>query len=202
MSTTAPLGPSRAAGRLAGRIALVTGGGGGCGRAIAQLFAAEDAFVLVADAAESNAKETSDSLDVAAEYAALDVRSTDDWAAATNLCRNRFGAPPDVLVNAADVMVDEATESAADDDTRLAHDVNAHGVADGSQAVTPGMRAPTDPAASWCCASKAAAAADIDHASPYFTSQESNWVTGTKFVIDGGMNTGPILGRPHRERQQ
>jgi len=49
--TSAPLGgdPARAAGRLAGKRAIVTGAGSGIGRASARLFAAEGARLLIVD---------------------------------------------------------------------------------------------------------------------------------------------------------
>lgn len=254
---------SAVTGRLAGRIALVSGGGGGMGRAIAQLFVAEGAFVLVGDVAESSAKEVSDSLGPRVEHAALDVRDPADWTAAVELCRARFGAAPDVLVQAAGVMVSGTAESAPETDFRFAFDVNVLGVVYGIQAVVPGMRAAGGgsivaitsmggvtfgvPGMTPYCASKAAATAvaqsaalelghdgirvnaivpgqvdtpmsrsalgsapdaffanmpiprigqprDIARAALFLASEESSWITGTKFLIDGGMDAGPGLG--------
>ena len=50
--------PARAAGRLAGRRAMVTGAGSGIGRAAARLFAAEGAAVLAVDRDEAGLRET------------------------------------------------------------------------------------------------------------------------------------------------
>ena len=50
--------PARAAGRLAGKRAIVTGAGSGIGRASARLFAAEGAAVLVVDRARDAVEET------------------------------------------------------------------------------------------------------------------------------------------------
>ena len=54
--------PARAAGRLAGKRAIVTGAGSGIGRASARLFAAEGAAVLAVDRAAAAAEETAASI--------------------------------------------------------------------------------------------------------------------------------------------
>ena len=130
-----------AGGRLTGRIALIAGGGGGIGRAVAQLFVSEGAAVVVGDLEMATAKTVADSLGPNAEAVALDVRNPADWAAALDATRNHFGAPPDVLVQSAGVMVAGRVDSVAEADMRLAFDVNVLGVLNGIQAVTPGMRA-------------------------------------------------------------
>jgi 3alpha(or 20beta)-hydroxysteroid dehydrogenase len=194
---------------------------------------------------------------------ALDVRKPEDWASAVDTTQFRFGAPPDILVQAAGVMVAGAAESASVADMQFAFDVNVLGVMHGIQAVTPGMRAAGRgsivaitsmggvsfgvPQQTPYCASKAAATAlvqcaalelgparirvnaivpgqvdtpmsrgaatsapasffekmpvprmgqprDIAQAALFLSSDESSWITGTKFLVDGGMQAGPGLG--------
>ena len=50
--------PSRAAGRLSGKRAIVTGAGSGIGRAASRLFAAEGAAVLVVDRVAESVEQT------------------------------------------------------------------------------------------------------------------------------------------------
>jgi len=45
-------------GRLAGKVALVTGAGGGIGRETCRLFAAEDARIVAVDINEESGQET------------------------------------------------------------------------------------------------------------------------------------------------
>jgi NAD(P)-dependent dehydrogenase (short-subunit alcohol dehydrogenase family) len=85
---------------LAGKVALVTGGGSGIGRAIAELFARRGAIVQVADRDPRAAEAVCEGLraeGVAAEAAELDV--TDENAVAALAARLRL----DVLVNNAGI---------------------------------------------------------------------------------------------------
>jgi len=67
-------------GRLEGRTALVTGAASGMGRAVASLFAAEGANVVVADMAEGGAKETVDAITDAGGAAVVAVTDVSDPA--------------------------------------------------------------------------------------------------------------------------
>ncbi|MEJ2623228.1 MAG: glucose 1-dehydrogenase [Pseudolabrys sp.] len=87
-------------GRLAGKIAIVTGAGGGFGEGIAKLFAAEGAKVgvldLRGDAAERVAAEIGDS----AVALTADVTSQAQMAAAVQKVVDTFGVPSVIVNNA------------------------------------------------------------------------------------------------------
>ncbi|GAB7007517.1 glucose 1-dehydrogenase [Nocardioides sp. AN3] len=131
---------SRGYGRLHGRTAIVSGGGGGIGRAVAQLFVSEGASVLVCDLPESDAKAVAQSLGPAAEYHPLDVCDPAQWQAAVTTCLDHFGATPDILVQAHGVMVMGSSDSCDPADVRRAFEVNTLGVLHGIQAVGRPMR--------------------------------------------------------------
>jgi 3-hydroxybutyrate dehydrogenase len=93
--------------RLQNKLALVTGGGRGIGRAIALEFAREGAAVVVAarslDQVESVAREIEDQFSTKALGLACDVS---DPASVENMFKNGqdfFGRAPDVLVNNAGI---------------------------------------------------------------------------------------------------
>ncbi len=116
--------------RLDGRVALVTGAGSGIGEAIAQVFAAQGAFVVVADIQPQAAEEVAArarATGAQAEAIALDVADEAQVVAAFAEAQTRHGRL-DVVVNNAGVShVGNILETSVDDWERVMR-VNARGV--------------------------------------------------------------------------
>jgi NAD(P)-dependent dehydrogenase (short-subunit alcohol dehydrogenase family) len=113
---------------LATRVAFVTGGGSGIGRAIAIRLAAEGACVVVADRdADAAAKVAFEigSTDVAVSVAA-DVTSEDDIAAGIAAGVLAFGGV-DLIVNNAGLSISKSLVETTVADWDLQHDVMARG---------------------------------------------------------------------------
>jgi rhamnulose-1-phosphate aldolase/alcohol dehydrogenase len=113
---------------LATRIALVTGGGSGIGRAIAIRLAAEGACVIVADRdAEAASKVASEigSTDVAIAVAA-DVTNEEDVASGVAAGVLAFGGV-DLIVNNAGLSISKSLVETTVADWDLQHDVMARG---------------------------------------------------------------------------
>ncbi|MEQ8354424.1 MAG: SDR family oxidoreductase [Kiloniellaceae bacterium] len=95
------------AGRLAGKHAVITGGGAGIGRAAARLFAREGAAVAVADLDAGSAAATAAEIAAAGGTAlaiAVDVADPDSVAAMIGAAEAGLGAV-DILFNNAGVML-------------------------------------------------------------------------------------------------
>ncbi|MER6990159.1 glucose 1-dehydrogenase [Saccharopolyspora hirsuta] len=93
-------------GRLAGKVALITGATGGIGQATAELFARERARLVVTDVADDAVRALAARLEADdAEVLAtrLDVSSAERWREVIDLIRDRFGRL-DVLVNLAGIV--------------------------------------------------------------------------------------------------
>lgn len=102
-------------GRVQGKVALVTGGGGGLGAATARLLAREGATVLVTDIDQAGGAAVAAEIGAAAHFLRHDVTAEPDWEAALALAVERFGRL-DILVNNAGI-----SEPGTIEDETLAH---------------------------------------------------------------------------------
>ncbi|MBS0612997.1 MAG: SDR family oxidoreductase [Proteobacteria bacterium] len=90
------------AGKLAGRVALVTGGASGIGRATCTALAAEGASVFVADRNLDGAARTAEACGPTAVAHVMDVSCEADWTCAMEHVLHRFGRL-DILCNVAGI---------------------------------------------------------------------------------------------------
>jgi NAD(P)-dependent dehydrogenase (short-subunit alcohol dehydrogenase family) len=85
-------------GQLDGRIAIVTGGGDGIGRAVARAFVREGAHVLIAERSERTGHEAADEFGDAALFLRTDVADPAHIDAMVAAAHDRWGTV-DILVN-------------------------------------------------------------------------------------------------------
>lgn len=135
---------SERAGRLAGKLALVTGAGQGIGAGIAAALAREGARVAVTDRDGAQAQSVAGQLCAErGEGAAIgighDVTSEADWIDALALAREAFGGLS-VLVNNAGIMTMGSVEEISLEQWRQAMAVNADGAFLGCKHALPLLR--------------------------------------------------------------
>ena len=133
------------AGRLEGKVALVTGGASGIGAETARVFAREGAKVAVTDVDDTKGGTVAQKIGAAAFYAHLDTRSEEEWQAVVKRAVDTYGRL-DILVNAAGVpgrrsdggstRIDEQDLA----DWNRVMDVNSTGIFLGMKTAIPEMR--------------------------------------------------------------
>jgi 3-oxoacyl-[acyl-carrier protein] reductase len=126
--------------RLEGRVAIVTGGARGIGRAYTERFLREGASVQIADVDDAHADATvADLADLGTvEYARCDVADVDSVEACVAATKERFGRI-DILVNNAALYGDWNMGDQSYEYLRRVFDVNLHGVWLMTRAVAPHM---------------------------------------------------------------
>ena len=128
------------AGRLAGKVALISGGARGMGACEARLFVAEGARVVVGDVLDAEGRAVAKGLGEAGGYVSLDVTSEADWQAAVEHTQEEFGRL-DVLVNNAGIVRAGSIEHTSLEDFEAVVRVNQIGCFLGIKSVIAAMRA-------------------------------------------------------------
>jgi 3alpha(or 20beta)-hydroxysteroid dehydrogenase len=125
-------------GRLAGKVALITGAARGMGAAHARRFVAEGARVVLGDILDTEGAALAAELGPNARYIRLDVTKPDDWAAAVALCLADFGGL-NILVNNAGIFGGAAIVEHPLDLWQRMIDINLTGVFLGIRAATTAL---------------------------------------------------------------
>ncbi|MFC8142068.1 SDR family oxidoreductase [Streptomyces paradoxus] len=126
-------------GRLGERVAIVTGGAGGIGSAVARALAAEGASVVIADVRDAEGTDLAADLGGLARFLHLDVTSEDDWQRAPADTERELG-PVSVLTNIAGTIDWGLKEEQSPASFRRVVDVNLTGAWLGMRAVAPSLR--------------------------------------------------------------
>lgn len=130
---------------LEGKIAIITGGAAGIGKATAEKFAAEGATVIICDMSEDAGRQVADS--IGGRFDRIDVSDYDAMKAWVDSIVQEYGRV-DILVNNAGILRDgqlvkykdgEVVGMMSEADFDAVINVNLKGVFNGTQAVVPHM---------------------------------------------------------------
>lgn len=126
--------------RLANRVALITGGGSGIGRAMALAFAREGAKVVIAGRRKDRLEKVAHEAGTNCLPVKADTGNAQDITRLVQTATNHFG-PMHVLVNNAALLLAGTAESHTEEEWDQTFNVNVRGVWLLSKAVLPHMRA-------------------------------------------------------------
>jgi len=129
------------AGRLNGKIAIITGAATGIGSATVSLFVAEGAKVLavdIKDPGEALAAVLADHRD-SLRFDSLDIRQTEAWSAGLTTCIAAFGHPNVLINNAGALGSGKPVHAETVEGMTAAFESNVLGMFLGMKTVIPGM---------------------------------------------------------------
>ena len=124
--------------RLDGKVALVTGGARGIGRAVCEAYVRDGAKVAVADILADEARSTTDALGKSGMAIAMDVTDLQSILEGVDAVQEAWGGI-DILVNGAGIFNMASIDRITHEDYRRQYDVNVGGTIFVSQAVVPLM---------------------------------------------------------------
>ncbi len=117
-------------GRVEGKIAIVTGGGTGIGRAAATRLAEEGAKVIIAEFNGETGQAAADELGKVAAFIQHDVRDEGSWQSLMDAVAGDHGRP-DILINNAGILattINQTLRQTEMDEWRAIQTVNVEGV--------------------------------------------------------------------------
>ena len=126
-------------GRLAGKVALISGGARGMGASHAREMVAHGAKVVCGDILDADGELVAKELGEDARYVHLDVTRAEDWDAAVATAVAEFGGV-DILVNNAGILNIGTVEGFEMAEWHRILDINLTGVFLGIRAVVPAMK--------------------------------------------------------------
>ena len=129
-------------GRVAGKVAIVTGGASGIGEATSRIFVREGAKVVIGDIDAERGEALAQELSPDAAFQMLDVTSESAWTAAADVAKSRWGRL-DIVVNNAGMSGAKGrpvVEDVVVDDWNDVFAVNSTGVMLGTRAGIAAMR--------------------------------------------------------------
>lgn len=115
------------AGRVQDKVALVTGGASGLGKATVEMLAREGARVVITDIAEEAGQALAEEIGGSAIFLRHDAASEADWKRVAAEVQARFGRL-DILVNNAGILIKGSIEEASLDDWQRLMRINADSV--------------------------------------------------------------------------
>ncbi len=127
------------AGRLQGKVAIITGAARGMGATHARAFVAEGARVVLSDLAEDEGRALARELGTAAHFVRHDVSRTESWDEVLAATRNTFG-PANVLLNNAAIYFIGPVDKAEPEQVRRLLEINVFGSWLGISRIAPMMR--------------------------------------------------------------
>jgi len=127
------------AGRLKGKVALITGAARGQGAAHGRVMAAAGAQVVLGDILDDDGRKLAAEIGDGASYVHLDVTSRSDWAGAVAEATGRFGQL-DILVNNAGIGFSASVEDTTPEDWDRVLGINLTGPWSGIQAALPALK--------------------------------------------------------------
>jgi NAD(P)-dependent dehydrogenase (short-subunit alcohol dehydrogenase family) len=127
------------AGRLDGKVALISGAARGMGECEARLFAREGAKVVLGDVLEEQGRQVAKEIGAAATFVRLDVTAESDWKNAVEIAEHTYGKL-DILVNNAGIVRMAPLDETSLEAWNEVINVNQTGVFLGMKHAIPAMR--------------------------------------------------------------